>query len=309
MKITKKIFSVVCALGIATSMLCNVYAESVIVDDALSLELTDNMQTNNTVNIDIKTSYDTIKGMGLSLRVPKELKDYIDTWTFSTNASADLVYGAVFNDYDKAPNYSYMQLTITPKNLISFDIPDNDIIVTATITLKEGGIPASLSEATRTITLGSPLTASNRPGKQGATTITDNDEILYYIKTTETTFNDTTGKFNYMNFDVTAEDNYVVLPTAKPDDPVTATVVGYFTGDKEAEGDNLDTTDKAAAIVGTPVEKTDATSLVWTVTSVGDETQTFTQAVDVSGGATYKFGLVLRNITKDFIKTVSSVLQ
>jgi hypothetical protein len=97
----------------------------------------------------------------------------------------------------------------------------------------------------------------------------------------------------------------------KGDEPapvVTATVVGYFTGDKTEAG-NDDESDKAAAIVGTPVEKTDATSLVWTVTSVGDETQTFTQAVDVSGGATYKFGLVLRNITKDFIKTVSSVLQ
>ena len=316
MKITKKIFSVVCALGIATSMFCNVYAESIIVDDALSLELTDNIQTNNTVNIDIKTSYDIISGMGLSLRVPKELKDYIDTWTFSTNASADLVYGVVFNDYDKAPNYSYMQLTITPQDLIKFAIPDNDIIVTATITLKEGGIPASLSEATRTITLGSPLTASNRPGKQGATTITDADSILYYIKTTETTFNDTEGKFNYMNFDVTAEDNHVVLPTAGPTEVIpTATTTGKQNGVKIGDGytGDTDATDMAAAVgVGVLGDGNVHNELLWEVTADIEGTsvtKTHKSTVSVDGDAAYKFGLVIQGLAQSAITAVTAVLQ
>ena len=89
----------------------------------------------------------------------------------------------------------------------------------------------------------------------------------------------------------------------------TATVVGDYTGDKTAAG-NDDESDKATAIVGTPAApESRATSLVWTVTPNTGDAQQFTQVVDVEGGATYKFGLVLRNITADLIKTVSAVLQ
>ena len=95
-----------------------------------------------------------------------------------------------------------------------------------------------------------------------------------------------------------------------PAPATTATVVDDYTGDKETEGDEADTTDKAVAILGTPAApESRATSLVWTVTPNTGDAQQFTQAVDVEGGATYKFGLVLRNITADLIKTVSAVLQ
>lgn len=92
-----------------------------------------------------------------------------------------------------------------------------------------------------------------------------------------------------------------------PAPAATATVVGGFTGDKTEAG-NDDEADKTVAILGTPVApESQATSLVWTVTNTSDVTKTFEQAVDVAGGATYKFGLVLRNITEDLIKTVSAV--
>ena len=95
----------------------------------------------------------------------------------------------------------------------------------------------------------------------------------------------------------------------EPTPTATATVVGDYTGDKTEAG-NDDESDKATAIVGTPVApESRATSLVWTVTPNTGDAQQFTQTVDVEGGATYKFGLVLRNITADLIKTVSAVLQ
>ncbi len=101
-----------------------------------------------------------------------------------------------------------------------------------------------------------------------------------------------------------------VVEEEEPTPAATATVVGDYTGDKETEGDEADTTDKAVAILGTPVApESQATSLVWTVTPNTGDAQQFTQVVDVEGGATYKFGLVLRNITEDLIKTVSAVLQ
>lgn len=110
---------------------------------------------------------------------------------------------------------------------------------------------------------------------------------------------------------VDADYSININPTAEEPTPAaTATVLGDHTGDKETEGDEADTTDKAVAILGTPAApESRATSLVWTVTPNTGDAQQFTQVVDVEGGATYKFGLVLRNITEDLIKTVSAVLQ
>lgn len=117
----------------------------------------------------------------------------------------------------------------------------------------------------------------------------------------------TLSENSYKSYKLAAGTNVITEVEEEPTPAATATVVGGFIGDKTEAG-NDDEADKTVAILGTPVApESQATSLVWTVTNTSDVTKTFEQAVDVAGGATYKFGLVLRNITEDLIKTVSAV--
>ena len=151
-----------------------------------------------------------------------------------------------------------------------------------------------VSKNNATITLAMPENFDTTEGKKSA-------DGTYYVRVGGAAVSTSNPK-GYISTE------FKVGSTEKPTPAVTATVLGDYTGDKTAAG-NDDEADKTVAILGTPAAKADATSLVWTVTSKEDKTQEFTQSVDVSGEATYKFGLVLRNITADLIKTVSAVLQ
>ena len=144
---------------------------------------------------------------------------------------------------------------------------------------------------------------------------TPSDVELTILSDSKITISDKNGSYSPEDVDQPFAENtttYILTSTGEitKKSAATATVLGDHTGDKETEGDEADTTDKAVAILGTPAApESQATSLVWTVTPNTGDAQQFTQAVDVEGGATYKFGLVLRNITEDLIKTVSAVLQ
>lgn len=95
--------------------------------------------------------------------------------------------------------------------------------------------------------------------------------------------------------------------TAGPKD--VKKVVGYYTGDKLAENDNADTTDTTAAVYAelNGDANTNYKKVNWTVTV--DETEgKYTQAVDVTGEATYKFGLVIRGLAANVITAVDAAL-
>ena len=85
-------------------------------------------------------------------------------------------------------------------------------------------------------------------------------------------------------------------------------VVGYYTGDKTAVG-NDDESDKTAAVYAelNGDANTNYKKVNWTVTV--DETEgKYTQAVDVTGEATYKFGLVIRGLAANVVTFVDAAL-
>lgn len=96
-------------------------------------------------------------------------------------------------------------------------------------------------------------------------------------------------------------------------------VAGYFTGDKETDGDNADTTDTTAAIYAQLIPAdadTVYTKVNWSVTATEDgtansaaKTQEYEQTgLDLSGEATYKVGLVIRGLAANVITAVDAAL-
>lgn len=106
-------------------------------------------------------------------------------------------------------------------------------------------------------------------------------------------------------------------PSAGPTKKVE--VAGYFTGDKDEDGDEKDTADVTAAIYAQLIPadaNTVYTKVNWSVTATEDgtansaaKTQEYEQTgLDLSGEAAYKVGLVIRGLAANVITAVDAAL-
>lgn len=138
-------------------------------------------------------------------------------------------------------------------------------------------------------------------GAEGTTTVDFSEIIL-----TDTAANTSGTSYKKTTSEVIGKAGTVTF--TKSSGPVdTVEVEDYFIGDKTAAG-NDDESDKAVAVyaeLNGDAEKT-YTKVNWTVTA-GTE-KSHTQNVNVTGEATYKFGLVIRGLAQDAVTAVAAAL-
>ncbi len=305
MKISKKILAVICSMTLMCSMATSIQAADELIDP-VSLVLTDNTKTDNTVRIDVKVDVEkvpSLNGSDISLKVSDAVKEYITGCTFSTPFATNVMVLTSdtnwFTGYTTT-GYSYVKGSLAMATTDDgAPISSDGIYLSAVLTLAEGGIPATVSEADRTITIGGDFAGSQPFKRKAASSLTPAGATqTYYFKTSDTTG---IGDKAYFDFDTTAEDNYVVLPTAKPDEPEV--VYDGYVGDD-------DTTDVA---IGAYYEFTapanGAKGVKWTVEPNEGDAKTHVSAVDVAGGATYKLGLIIQGLAKSAVKSITAALQ
>lgn len=296
MKMLKKMFAVICSVAIAASMVTGVSAATI--DNPLSMDITDNQD--NTVTVDIKTSLDSISSFTGYVKVPEALKPYISSWTWSTDVPASSLEDITYNyDYITGSNTavaaSYILASFVGASGNSFAVPDDDILVSIKISLVEGGIPATVAEADRTLTLGGEYAGTTGTKKKGATTLTTSDVAYYLING-----DNSKTPANTFDFDVTAEGNYVVVPVAEAEDEGPA-YEGYVGDDDE--------TDVAVGATFDFVPEETTTGIKWTVETNDGVKKSHVSAIDAAGAASYKLGLVIQGLAKSAVKSISAVLQ
>lgn len=298
MKMLKKLLAVICSLTMAVSMVSTVQAATI--DNPLSLSIVDNTKTDNTVTINVKTTFDSLKGGSIAIKIPTALQSYISGWDWfsalednSSIPTLDDTYS-----YKKGSNTTsqvYGINTLTSSSGNAFEAPADDVIVSLKLTLVEGGVPSTVSAADRTITLGGDYKASY--AKTGATYITDAAGTTYYLYRADDSKSAPTNNFTY---DPTATGNYVVVPAAEAEEEGPA-YEGYVGDDDE--------TDVAVGATFDFVPEETTTGIKWTVETNDGVKKSHVSAIDAAGAASYKLGLVIQGLAKSAVKSISAVLQ
>ena len=295
MRSFKKIISAICSIAMLAGIFTATVANAAEVATPY-VTLSGNYDTAaNTYTITFNTTLEKATGGAAYVKVPENLKQYISSWKW-----ADTFGSVVAGESGQYVGTGSVYIGSTVSTGTSGAQATNGYLAKLELTLVDGGIPATVKEADRTITIG----GERRSTKYYAASVANTDDGL---KTTYAYIAADSNKAptNYWTVDPAAAGNYVVLPTAAPAEKHVEVAVKTAKGaDVNLETPNYNyndvNKDVAVAFMATVTPNDDTVNgLTWTVKS-GDVEKTFTKNFDgtISGATAVSYGLIIKGIDK-----------